>query len=98
MSRKKAFQPEDEDARLDALATRRGFGSLGHETATRGAASSRRPEVKLTVVLPSDVVRALRLKAAEDGVTMRYLLLVALRDSQYPVIDDDLIEDRRSRQ
>lgn len=98
MSRRRAFTPADEDARLDALAARRGLGSLGTETVRERATSRKRPEVKLTVVLPSDVVRALRLKAAEDGVTMRYLLLVALRDSQYPVVDDDLVEDRRSRQ
>ncbi len=97
MSRKKAFIPDEEDARLDALAARRGLGSLDPKRAAKPA-SSERPEAKLTFVLPAEIGRALRRAAADQGVTMRYLVLVALRDAGYPVADDDLIEDRRSRQ
>ncbi len=96
MSRKRRYTPDDEDARLDALAARKGLGSLAPETATKTAASER-PEVKLTIVIPAAIGRALRRAAADQGVTMRYLVLAALRDAGYPVAEDELIEDRRSR-
>jgi hypothetical protein len=56
----------------------------------KGEASNR----KLTVLLPADVLRQLRVRVAEDETTMRALVLDALARAGYRV-DAHEIRDRR---
>lgn len=56
------------------------------------------PEAPLHVTVPDHVMRALRVKAAEQGVSVRYLVLKALRDTKtVQVPEAALVADRRSK-
>ena len=58
--------------------------------------AQRAPTVKKTFALPDYVARQLRLRAAKEGVTERYLLLKALAAAGIEVQDADLVKDGRS--
>ena len=55
----------------------------------------RAPTVKKTYALPDYVARQLRLKAAKEGVTERYLVLQALKEAGVSIKDVDLHRDGR---
>jgi hypothetical protein len=50
----------------------------------------------LMLMVPAETLKALRVRAAEDGTTVRALVLEALSATGYPVPADELI-DRRKR-
>jgi hypothetical protein len=62
-----------------------------------GAAASRRtaPEVALSTKVPDYVLRQLRRRYAESGITIRNQLLFALRLGGIEVRDDDLLDERK---
>ena len=94
---RRAFQPDLEDAQLDALAARRGLGSLTERVAPPQIAPGARSVMhKLTLDLPVNLAQELRILAAQRGVTQRYLVLEALRAFGMSVSDVDLVEDGRS--
>jgi hypothetical protein len=101
MSNKRQFQPipvtldEDEDQRLADYAKRSGIPEIKRPVA---AVTPVAPDVPLHVTVPEYVLKKLKIKAAEDGVSIRYLVLKALSDSaSVPVTEADLIHDRRSK-
>ena len=49
-----------------------------------------------TYELPTYLAQELRIRAAAEGVTERYLLLRALKQAGFDVCDRDLVVDRRS--
>lgn len=49
----------------------------------------------LMLMVPTETLQALRVRAAEDGTTARALVLEALKKSGYPVPADELIDRRR---
>jgi hypothetical protein len=49
----------------------------------------------LQIVLPPEVVKQLKVNAAQSGTTVRHLVLQALRGAGYAV-DQDQLGDRRS--
>jgi hypothetical protein len=53
--------------------------------------------VPLQVVMPEDLLRALKVKAATEGLTVRALVLRALRDAGYPVELTELGDRRRPK-
>lgn len=54
--------------------------------------------VGVSVMLPAHLNRELTVRAAERGVTKRYLIVEALREAGYDVRPEDLTEDgRRAR-
>jgi len=57
--------------------------------------AARGPRKGVEFLLPDRVVQALRVAAAQDGVTMSVKLLEVLRNAGYPVIDEDFIDLRR---
>ena len=57
--------------------------------------AARGPRKGVEFLLPDRVVQALRMAAAQDGVTMSVKLLEVLRNAGYPVIDEDFIDLRR---
>ena len=94
---RRTFQPDLEDAQLDALAARRGLGSLTERVVPPQMAPSVRSAMhKLTLDLPVGLAQELRVLAAQRGVTQRYLVLEALRAFGLTVSDVDLVEDGRS--
>jgi hypothetical protein len=100
MSSKRQFQPipvtldEEEDRRLAEYAKRSGIPEIKRPVAVAPSA----PDVPLHVTVPEYVLKKLKIKAAEDGVSIRYLVLKALSDSaSVPVTEADLIQDRRSK-
>jgi hypothetical protein len=49
----------------------------------------------LMLMAPAETVKALRMRAAEEGTTVRALVLEALRNSGYSVPLDDIVDRRR---
>lgn len=54
-----------------------------------------RRERAFTVEVPPELRRAVRLRAAEDGITERVLVLRALRAFGLPVAEEDLVDRRQ---
>jgi hypothetical protein len=81
-------------AALTEVEVRRGdpFSALRQVEQARQA---RGPRKGIEFLLPDRVTRALRARAAEDGVSMSVKLLEALRNSGYPVIDEDFVDLRK---
>jgi hypothetical protein len=50
----------------------------------------------LMLMVPAETLKTLRVRAAEDGTTVRALVLEALSKAGYPVSADEVI-DRRKR-
>jgi hypothetical protein len=59
-------------------------------------ASPEHPDRKITLTLPTPVVRELKRRMAAEETTMRALVLQALAESGYAVAADEL-RDRRRR-
>ena len=59
------------------------------------AGGSRGPGQQLMLMVPEDTAKALKVKAAEKDLTVRALVLKALKDAGYPVPKEE-IADRRS--
>lgn len=57
--------------------------------------SRRSPEVSLSTKAPEYVVRQLRRRYAETGVTIRNQILLALRKDGLEVMEDDLHDERK---
>jgi hypothetical protein len=61
-----------------------------------GESSAARSDVQLCVTLPASVREAIRAAAKREGITVRTLLLRALRDAGIPGIADAELTDRRA--
>jgi hypothetical protein len=84
------------DDRVKAYAERVGIAEIKKPVANASPAQTA-PDVPLHVTVPEYVLRALRVKAAGEGVSARYLVLKALSDNATVEIrDGDLIGDRRA--
>ncbi len=68
------------------------FAALHVVEQTRAARGPRRG---VEFLLPERVVAALRVEAAESGVSLSIKLLEILRNSGYPVIDEDFVDIRK---
>jgi hypothetical protein len=96
---KRAFDPlpvtiDDDDARLDDYAKRSGIPEIKRPIAI----ATQAPEVPLHVTVPHYVLRKLKMRAAEESVSVRYLVLKALNDAgAVDISEGDLIGDRRAK-
>jgi hypothetical protein len=61
----------------------------------RRAGPDREPDAQLSVVLPASIVRAVKIRAAENGETLRAVVLRALRADGFKIPDRE-ITDRRA--
>lgn len=68
------------------------FAALHIVEQTRAARGPRRG---VEFLLPERVVAALRVEAAESGVSLSVKLLAILRNAGYPVIDEDFVDIRK---
>jgi predicted HicB family RNase H-like nuclease len=59
--------------------------------------AAKQMDVTLQVEVPANVKRQLLLKAAQEGVTMRTLVLKALREQGIQVADSDILDRRKQR-
>jgi hypothetical protein len=59
------------------------------------AARRRSPEVSLSTKVPETVLQQLRRRYADNGVTIRNQILLALRKDGLEVADDDLQDERK---
>lgn len=62
-----------------------------------GEVSAKEKSVQLTLPLRADLHRALRVRAAKQGTTMRVIVLHALRAAGFPVEEADLADRRPDR-
>ena len=69
--------------------------SLPPATVEQRRNSGRGEGKQLMLTVPDATRRALALKAAEQGTTMRALVLEALKRAGYPVPPDELVDRRR---
>ena len=99
MSSKRAFEPipvtidEDEDRRVADYARRSGIPEVRRPVAVAQSA-----DVPLHVTVPDYVLKGLKVKAAQEGVSVRFLVLKALNESGAVSIPEvDLIGDRRAK-
>ena len=58
-------------------------------------ARRRSPETSLSTRVPESVMRQLRHRYAETGVTIRNQVLIALRDAGLEIGDDDIQDERK---
>ena len=61
------------------------------------AARRRSPELSLSTKVPEYVMQQLRMRSAERGVTIRNLLLLALRREGLEIDEDDMQDERKRR-
>lgn len=61
----------------------------------RRTGQGREPDAQLSVVLPASIVRAVKIRAAENGETLRAVVLRALKADGFKVPDRE-IADRRA--
>ena len=69
------------------------FGQL---PATRAGRKSKGEGTGLMIMVPRETLKALRTQAAENGSTVRALVLLALSTAGYPVPADELVDRRRT--
>ena len=62
-----------------------------------GPTRRRSPELSLSTKVPEYVMHQLRVRSAEKGVTIRNLLLLALRREGFEIDDDDVYDERKRR-
>jgi hypothetical protein len=67
---------------------------MARRPAGRGAAQGGDPDAQLSVMLPADIVRAVKIRAAENGETLRETVLRALKTAGFKV-PEAVIADRR---
>jgi hypothetical protein len=77
--------------RLDATKAALSPATGSRTAGTKGKGSG----TGLMVQVPTDTLRALRMKAAADGSTVRALVLKALHAAGYPVPQDEVVDRRR---
>lgn len=58
---------------------------------SRRAVKPQRRQKKLTLRAPEPAIDALKLDALTQRTTVRNLILIALRDKGYPIVDEDLL-------
>jgi hypothetical protein len=78
------------DAASTSVAPRRGRQDSSHNRGMPGT-------VSVSVMLPAHTNRDLTIRAAEMGVTKRFLIVEALRRGGYDVHPEDLTEDGRRK-
>lgn len=78
--------------RVRAINTETAPGLIGPRASRRTA-----PEVALSTKVPDYVLRQLRRRYAESGVTIRNQVLFALRLAGIEVRDEDITDERRRR-
>jgi hypothetical protein len=81
--------------RVRALNAETAAGLLGGQAPAGRAARRTTPEVALSTRVPDYVLRQLRRRYAESGVTIRNQILFALRLAGIEVRDEDLHDERR---
>jgi hypothetical protein len=83
--------PEEEPAPVEPIAAvrRRPVRSVPNQ------ATPRSRMISLKIELPDYVWIALRKRAAEDMVSLRYTIMSALRDKGIPINDVDMVTDGR---
>ena len=64
---------------------------------TSVAEASRSPELSLSTKVPIYLMKQLRLRSAEQGVTIRNLLLLALQAQGFTVHEEDITDERKRR-
>jgi len=67
------------------------------ETPALESPRRRGPELSLSTKIPGYVMQQLRVRSAETGVTIRNLLLLALRREGLEVDEDDIQDERKRR-
>lgn len=67
----------------------------GLPPATAGRGSSKGEGTGLMLMVPLETMRALRVRAAESGTTVRAVVLEVLRKGGIPVPSDELVDRRR---
>ena len=103
MSASRGFKPltgiPASDAELEDFAARRGMPTLRPiEPALEkppATPSPAAPTARLTIELPDYLANELRLRAAQDRCSARYLITQALKLAGYTVADADLVADGR---
>lgn len=68
---------------------------LNQDTSAPEAARS--PEISLSTKVPIYLMKQLRLRSAEEGVTIRNLLLLALQAQGFTVKEEDITDERKRR-
>jgi hypothetical protein len=61
----------------------------------RRPGQDREPEAQLSVVLPASIVRAVKIRAAENGDTLRAVVLRALKADGFKVPDREIVDRRK---
>lgn len=94
------FQPveiQKIDGRLSKLASEKNIPTLVPTSASKvvAARDARSPSKPLTIDVPDYLRTALKVDAARTGVSVRYLVLMALAQDGYDIDVADLIEDGR---
>ena len=72
-------------------------GPAGVPVPVPGPTRRRGPELSLSTKVPEYVMHQLRVRSAEKGVTIRNLLLLALRREGLEIDDDDVYDERKRR-
>lgn len=84
--------------RLGVPTLRRGGQAPGRSPSAAPTEPGRAPLEKLTLEVPNYLSVALRCASAEKRMSVRHLVMLALRDAGYAVEDVDMIPDgRRAR-
>ena len=68
-----------------------------YEPATQEQGRRRGPEPSLSTKVPDYVMRQLKVRSAERGITIRNLLLLALREAGLEIDDEDIRDERKRR-
>jgi hypothetical protein len=71
---------------------------FGLPPVTPAVRKSKGESTGLMIMVPTETLKALRTKAAENGSTVRALVLVSLSKAGYPVLADELVDRRRMRE
>lgn len=64
---------------------------------TSVAEAARSPELSLSTKVPVYLMKQLRLRSAEQGITIRNLLLLALQAQGFTVNGEDITDERKRR-
>jgi len=99
-SEQTSFQPveiEEIDGKLGQLASDKNIPTLVPSAPTQSVEvrKLRSPGKPLTIDVPDYLRIALKVDAAQQGVSVRYMVLTALVEQGYDVEAEDLIEDGR---
>jgi|KBSSwiStaDraftv2_1062776.scaffolds.fasta_scaffold4332811_1 hypothetical protein len=95
----KAVDLDPIDSRLEVRAAEKGIPTLVEPGAgERRERAPRVRKVKLSVDVPEYVWTALRMRAAQEMVTVRHVVMKALKESGIDIDDADMVDDgRRAR-